>query len=122
MVCLLKVPLTKRWMRLTMNLFRKRERVLVDILSAADCAKIAEGFFVCVSAAGRRTLGHNGPNGMSWQVTRPTSMTPEQIRQLPIVRLKFAVANGLVQMAGRALVDSSSLDLFDGTVEWGGDD
>jgi hypothetical protein len=103
-----------------MNFFRK-ERLVVDVYGARDHQRIPEGYFLCESASGRGTIGHNGPNGLYWQITRPATLSDEQLRALPVIRLHIAQSQaGVVQMAGHALVDSASLDSFGGDFGWDG--
>lgn len=89
--------------------------ISIEVYSAADYAKIPQGYFLCETASGNRTLGHCGPLGLSWSVPRSASLTQKQIEQLAVVHLRFARSQpGVVRVGDVIAVDTYALDTFDG--------
>lgn len=94
-----------------------KPQVVIEVFGAADHARIPQGYFICETASGKRTLGRNTPSGLFWHVPRPASLTQKQIEQLAVVRLRFAQSQlGVVRIGDMVAIDTYLLDPIDRAV------
>ncbi len=100
---------------------------IVTVTSGANYAELPKGFFNVETASGKKSLGYNGSFfcfdcGLT-VVDGAQRITLDKPRSaLPLVKLNFVAqqAAGTVRVGSHTVVDTESLDQFDGHVQWDG--
>jgi hypothetical protein len=105
---------------------KQRSTTFIEVSGAIDLNNLPQGFFNVITASGKETLGFRGRTGTSFNcgttivdgAERHSLSIPRD--QLPVVRLNFSSqqSDGVQQVRGHRLLDTSELDEFDGEFKY----
>ncbi len=103
---------------------------IIDVTGASDYANLPTGFFRVETISGEKSLGYFDPTtgSLSWDVKAKPIIVKEGQRvelnpqDLPLVKLSFRsqAASGVQNVSGHNLLDTTTLEEFDGEVSWEG--
>jgi hypothetical protein len=112
------------------SIFRLGSSSVIDISGGSDYANLPTGFFRVITVSGKESLGFYDPatGSLSWDVKVKPIIVKDgkrvelNLQDLPLVKLNFKsqAASGVQNVGGHNLLDTATLDGFNGEFGWGG--